>query len=1022
MTFLTPVDLINKTLSTIGGDIFAYKSIDQDNLVHSSLEKNANSNIYKLDVRSGAGLIPSGFNQSNSKVNNIITSGFSLPYFVNSVQSNTTSKWNFNSAAINYVDETLVNDYLTPLSIAEKLNFITVTPIDHYEIEKTTILANILANFVNDSHINGSINLFDGINYTKDRSNYFPSTNLEPILAKLNKLIKEDSFASVLRQFNEITGWGLDNFNYVSNSKNPDLVFVTYGSVESELFKNSFNHFADSNYGIINIRIPLPFDTEKFLQLLPSSTKKIIVINQMGNNNNVFNNLLQKINYLLFSNKRFDIKVDQYNYDLNFIWSQFAVNNIISTFTHTTPTSPISNSNDNISFWLNDNNNEFISIPTNLLSLFDSEEVVFKGKFNNIINGGTYHAQLQFNSNNIGNNLDLNSTNLSVVSDIKLLNEIDVLATLDGGAQLIVILPEASKINKDTNLIEFVETLKLSNSFIESLKAKEIKLVLVNNLADQNIDLFVQGLITSRLHKFKIEQFVELYNNELDKSDTIDSYNKFVDENVFDVNVNDLKIAQVEQKEESEEKKETEEDEEKDIEMVEEPAPLPIFINETSFTRNPYNFVIVEDEQEDTIEVTTKSAEDISKILSFREAYGATSKLRPDLPVNNYIIKVKSNKRVTPQDYDRYIFEIEFDITGTGMKYDIGEALGIHARNNEDAVLEFLNKYNYDPSEIVLVPNKDNNTVLEARIVLQAFMDNLDIFGKPPKKFYESLIPFVSNDVEKTKLSQLVAPEGAVDLKNYQDVQFYTYADIIELFPSCQANLKVTDLVKLVSPLKRREYSIASSQKVHPNEVHLLIVVVDWIDGSGRKRYGQASKYISDLKIGEELVVSVKPSVMKLPPRSEQPVIMSGLGTGLAPFKAIVEEKMWQLQQGMPIGEIYLFLGSRHRREEYLYGELWEAYKDAGIITHIGAAFSRDQPQKIYIQDRIRQVLPQLKNAMIDNEGSFYLCGPTWPVPDITAALEAIYSADAKERGVKIDLDATIEELKETSRYILEVY
>ncbi len=68
---------------------------------------------------------------------------------------------------------------------------------------------------------------------------------------------------------------------------------------------------------------------------------------------------------------------------------------------------------------------------------------------------------------------------------------------------------------------------------------------------------------------------------------------------------------------------------------------------------------------------------------------------------------------------------------------------------------------------------------------------------------------------------------------------------------------------------------------------------------------------------------------MKLPPRSEQPVIMSGLGTGLAPFKAIVEEKIWQRSQGLPIGEIYLFLGSRHKVEEYLYGELWEAWKDA---------------------------------------------------------------------------------------------
>ena len=80
------------------------------------------------------------------------------------------------------------------------------------------------------------------------------------------------------------------------------------------------------------------------------------------------------------------------------------------------------------------------------------------------------------------------------------------------------------------------------------------------------------------------------------------------------------------------------------------------------------------------------------------------------------------------------------------------------------------------------------------------------------------------------------------------------------------------------------------------------------------------------------------------------------------------------------------------------------------------------QPQKIYIQDRIKENLDELKAAMIDNKGSFYLCGPTWPVPDITQALQDILAKDAEERGIKVDLDAAIEELKEASRYILEVY
>ena len=230
-------------------------------------------------------------------------------------------------------------------------------------------------------------------------------------------------------------------------------------------------------------------------------------------------------------------------------------------------------------------------------------------------------------------------------------------------------------------------------------------------------------------------------------------------------------------------------------------------------------------------------------------------------------------------------------------------------------------------------------------------------------------------------------------------------------------------MVNIIAPLKRREYSIASSQKIHPNAVHLLIVVVDWVDPKGRLRYGHCSKYLSDLKVGDELVVSVKPSVMKLPPLTTQPIVMSGLGTGLAPFKAFIEEKIWQQQQGHEIGEIYLYMGSRHKKEEYLYGELWEAYKDAGLLTHIGAAFSRDQPQKIYIQDKIRESINDLTDAIVNKNGSFYLCGPTWPVPDITACLEDIVLNGAKLKGEEIkDVAKVVEDMKEEGRYILEVY
>jgi sulfite reductase (NADPH) flavoprotein alpha-component len=299
-------------------------------------------------------------------------------------------------------------------------------------------------------------------------------------------------------------------------------------------------------------------------------------------------------------------------------------------------------------------------------------------------------------------------------------------------------------------------------------------------------------------------------------------------------------------------------------------------------------------------------------------------------------------------------------------------------------------------------------------------MQNVDILGKPPKRFYESLAGFAADSAEKAKLASLGDKDGAEEFKKRSEVDTVTYVDILNEFASARPSFP--DLVRIVSPMKRREYSIASAQAVTPTSVALMIVVVDWVDPKGRTRYGQATRYLSQLVPGTPVTVSVKPSVMKLPTSPKAPLIMAGLGTGLAPFRAFVQYRAMQKAQGIDVGSILLYLGSRHQREEYLYGEEWEAYLDAGVITLLGAAFSRDQPQKIYIQDRMRETMASVVDAYVHEGGSFYLCGPTWPVPDVTDVLMEAIAWEAKTSGKKVDPRKEIEKLKEEGRYVLEVY
>ncbi|KPV74920.1 uncharacterized protein RHOBADRAFT_66506 [Rhodotorula graminis WP1] len=390
-------------------------------------------------------------------------------------------------------------------------------------------------------------------------------------------------------------------------------------------------------------------------------------------------------------------------------------------------------------------------------------------------------------------------------------------------------------------------------------------------------------------------------------------------------------------------------------------------------------------------------------------------KLRPDLPERNFLITVTENRRLTPDTYDRNVFHIEFSTEGTGLKYAIGEALGIHGWNDAGEVEQFLEWYGLEPEAVISVPSREDPTRVEQRTVFQVFQQNLDIFGKPGKSFYETLSRYATDKNEERALRFIACPDGHSTFKKLSEMDTVTYADLMRQFPS--ARPPVEDLVREIEEIKPRHYSIASSQNFVGDSVHLLIVTVEWQTPKGSPRYGQCTRYLAGLKPGDKVMASVKPSVMKLPPRDEQPVVMAGLGTGAAPFRAFIQERAWQRAQGKEVGPMLYYFGSRHRAQEYLYGEELEAYFQEGVVSHLGLAFSRDSDKKVYIQHKMNEDA-ELLAKMLD-DGAFYLCGPTWPVPDVYEALVKAFATV----GMSADQAAEhIEALKEDERYILEVY
>ncbi|KAK7429686.1 sulfite reductase [NADPH] flavoprotein component [Neonectria magnoliae] len=910
-------------------------------------------------------------------------------------------------AAIDYShSDGLVSNYDSALRLAEDLGLGLVASASTYEAQHMAIFSTLLASLLPTLHI------YDGVRTARETLRVVDAlseigiadlyTKLASEVGKLNtRLDTAGKVVELLKLFNDELGTIYQPFEYHGHDA-PDVVLVAFGSAETQVATQVITKLSadGAKIGVINVRVYRPFIEEAFLNAIPASVRTISVLGQVKDDLAVEDEATQSALYsdvltsIAFSGK-FDQEPDVL--DIKYtpaqaLTPQSLVNTLHRIFGNDGEAKKLPSliQAEQYTFWDLDDSAAITSPRAlgNLLAKESTSNVYVNETYDNLTQGGIVRSDLRSSKKALEAPYDIEEANAVVVGDEKILKEIDVVKSLVNGGTIIVKLPNF----KDDEVEK-----RLPVAFRKAIqeKAGELYILDISDLpALENDPLSAKLLLELAFSKVALPQIPASHLEELvieGKTPTI--YGAL---DALAVCLRQFEVpatwAEV------------------DADFVD--PNLPVSIQSNSFVSHQ------KEEVEESLELHDWQV--AAKALAFKEAYGAQASLRPDLSVKTATITVKENRRLTPGDYDRNIFHIEFDLGNSGLTYKIGEALGIHAENDEREVNDFIEFYGLNPAELVQVPSREDDAVIEVRTVYQALIQNVDILGKPPKRFYEALAEFATDEVEKGKLEALGSQTGAEDFKNRSEIETLTYVDILQEFKSAHPSFH--DLLKIVSPMKRREYSIASAQAVTPNSVSLMIVVVDWVDPRGRTRYGQATRYLSRLPVGAKVTASVKPSVMKLPTKDTAPLIMAGLGTGLAPFRAFVQYRAMQKAQGKEIGSILLYLGSRHKREEYLYGEEWEAYLAAGVVTLIGSAFSRDQPQKIYIQDRMRQTLKEIAKAYLQDEGSFYLCGPTWPVPDVTKVLEEAIAAEAKAAGKKVDPRKEIEKLKEEGRYVLEVY
>ncbi|KAI4686165.1 uncharacterized protein J4E88_004002 [Alternaria novae-zelandiae] len=1036
-TYLTAQTLVQQVAYALSDKIFAYsaESFDLDVAVkywQEQGEKNAfgyQTGVSSLETRTGAGAIALGYMFSKDYdlkkrhiPQSIVASSSTLNYLRASLDQlsalySVANPLTAHIAAVDYSANSsagLVTDYVSSLTLAEDLGLGLVCSPSVFEAQHMSLFATLLSSVLPTIHTYDGISvgretarLVDTLDQTRLHNSY------EAVLKAVSEVDKKHSDTAgrvlrLLQAFNDELGEDYKLFDYYGHEE-PESVLVVFGTVEASLTAQVANALSKDGdkVGVVNVRVYRPFVEEAFLEVLPKSTRRIAVLGQVKDEaavldpaeySRLYSDVLASIQ---FAYDR-DVEVTDVKYSREQVWTP---SNFLDAFRQIHAEKEgaevrsyvdILNTADvkQYSFWNLDESTAANApvVVGKLLSSDSSKNVFVRSGHDNLVQGGVTRTDIRNADYTIEAPYAVEQADVAFVGDIAILKEFDVLNSVKPDSSIIVKLPGVK--NEDIEK-------KLSPAFRKALVDKDIQLFVLDPASSEAVaeDESLESYLT-QLAFLKVAR-EDLLSSGLSKLAAINGSSE-----VFDQLTQQLESAL------------------REVEVpaawgtVEEdvePIRLPSDINVNSFA--PFDRIEAEPP------TLLKDWQVAAKGFAFKEAFGTANQVRPDLGFKTSIVHVKERRRLTPQNYDRNIFHIEFDLGNSGVTYAIGEALGIHAENDEAQVEEFIKWYGLNPNEIVEVPSRDDPNVLVNRTVYQSLMQNVDIFGRPPKRFYESLAEFADDEREKRELLQLLSAEGATEFKRRAEVDTVTYADILLEFPSAHPSFH--DIVRIVNPMKRREYSIASAQHVTPNSVSLLIVTVNWVDPKGRDRFGQATRYLNSLKVGAPVTVSVKPSVMKLPTKTTAPIIMAGLGTGLAPFRAFVQERAYQKQQGHEIGEVLLYMGARHQREEYLYGEEWEAYQDAGIITLLGRAFSRDQPQKIYIQDRMRESLKDIRRAYLEKEGSFYLCGPTWPVPDVTEVLQEAVEVEHKVKNVgakKIDGRKEIDKLKDDGRYVLEVY
>lgn len=366
---------------------------------------------------------------------------------------------------------------------------------------------------------------------------------------------------------------------------------------------------------------------------------------------------------------------------------------------------------------------------------------------------------------------------------------------------------------------------------------------------------------------------------------------------------------------------------------------------------------------------------------------------------NPFPAKLLKTINLNKEGSSKQTHHVEISLEGSGIEYEVGDALGVWPENNVKLVDEIIESAGFEPHEITPVPHGEDQPLFDAL----RFHYDVSVLTEP---FLLACSRLTKNDELKAIVSDQVKIKEYLNGRGLVD-------------PIVDFGVKFPTTEYLVAPLRQlspRLYSISSSPQAHPGEVHLTVGKVTY-DSHGRKRLGVCSSFLADHKLDVPVKVYMHSNnAFRLTENNDAPAIMIGPGTGIAPFRAFLEEREARKAKG----KNWLLFGDQHQASDFLYEDQITDWMKKGLLTRFDTAFSRDQEEKIYVQNRIVEYAEEFYE-WLEEGGYIYICGDASRMAkDVDAAIhKAVEIAGGKSED---EAKEYIEALKKAKRYLRDVY